>query len=347
MAKAQYIEADIQDIEQYEVQTAPLTHADIATESLVHALNDVSASASVSIHRQNGNGKEALTFLDSFAPDKFTPDDLLQHIKNTYGSGDYRIHIRENGKLKANRHVSIEAPRIVSRETPGNSDLRELVAVIQQQQQQMLAVFREMQSPQNTEDQMIERMLKYKALFGGNQQSRGFGEIIETVNGLKMLGINVGGIQTEPAEKEEGFGDILEKMAPIVTAMVQTNNQQQHHPQPQPQPNPQQRKANPMNLALKLGIAMLLKAARNKADTAFYADVVMDQLPEDKIPMLLAPNALEQLESVEPKVKEHREWFADVMEHLKGMNGMTSKYADLYAEQLTENASDDIKGEIV
>jgi hypothetical protein len=347
MAKAQYIEADIQDIEHYEVPATPLTHADIATESLVLALNDVGASASVSIHRQNGNGKEALTFLDSFAPDKFTPDDLLQHIKNTYGSGDYRIHIRENGKLKANRHVSIEAPRIVSRETPGNSDLRELVAVIQQQQQQMLAVFREMQSPQNTEDQMIERMLKYKALFGGNQQARGFGEIIETVNGLKMLGINVGGIQTEPAEKEEGFGDILEKMAPIVTAMVQTNNHQQHQPQPHPQPNPQPRKANPMNLALKLGIAMLLKAARNKADTAFYADVVMDQLPEDKIPMLLAPNALEQLESVEPKVKEHREWFLDVMEHLKGMNGAPSKYADLYAEQLTENEGDDIKGEIV
>jgi hypothetical protein len=346
MAIAQYLPGEAEDVQEYQVSTGPVTHADMLTESLISALNDVSGTASVSIHRQNGNGKEALTFLDSFAPDKFTPEDLLQYIKNTYGSGDYRIHIRENGKLKANRHVSIEAPRIVPRETQGNSDLRELVAVIQQQQQQMLAVFREMQNPQNTEDQMIERMLKYKALFGGNQQSRGFGEIIETVNGLKMLGINVGGIQTEPQEKEEGFGDILEKMAPIVTAMVQSSaNNPQPQQQPVYKPNPQPRQ-NPMQLALKLGIAALLKAARNKADTAFYADVVMDQLPEDKIGLLLTPDALAQLESLEPKVKEHREWFADVIEHIKGMNGAPSKYADLYAEQLTQNAGEDIKGEV-
>jgi hypothetical protein len=101
-----------------------------------------------------------------------------------------------------------------------------------------------------------------------------------------------------------------------------------------------------MQLALRLGIAALLKAARNKADTAFYADVVMDQLPEDKIGLLLAPDALTQLESLEPKVKEHREWFADVIEHIKGMNGAPSKYADLYAESLTQNADEDIKGEV-
>lgn len=348
MANAQFIDAQDADFEEYTVTNAPMTSADMATESLVAALNDVSGSGTVSIHRQNGSGKEALTFLDSFAPDKYAPDDLLLHIKNTYGSGDYRIHVRENGKLKANRHVSIEAP-IVSRETPNNNgDINALIQFMQQHQAQMLQAIREQQASISSEDQMIERMLKYKALFGGDstqQKHGGFAEIIQTVNGLKELGINVGGIQTE---KEEGFGDIIDRMSPMLTALIQQGAQQ---PQPQPQaqpkykPNPQPREKNEMQLALKMGLAMLIKAAKNNADTAFYADLVLDQLPADKIELLLVPDALEQLQKIEPKIAQFKEWFADVLEHIKGMNGVESKYSEQYKSELTPDDESVINGE--
>lgn len=354
MANAQYLpseEAETGDFEEYQVSNAPITSADLATDSLVSALNDVSGSATVSIHRQNGSGKEALTFLDSFAPDKYSPDDLLLHIKNCYGTGDYRIHVRDNGKLKANKHVSIEAPQKVSRETHGNSDNGELLAIIQRQQAQIVDALRGNQNQGNSKREFLEEMMMYKQLFsndGQPQKSQGFNDILQTVNGLKELGINVGGIQTE---KEEGFTDILDKMSPMLTALIQNGSNQQAQPQPQYKPNPiqpEQQKAKDMNLALKMGLAMLLKAARNNADTAFYADLVMDQLPTDKIQILFSPDALEQLEKMEPKIKEFKAWFADVLEHIKGMNGLDSKYSNLYENEntdLTGEAEKDIKGE--
>lgn len=351
MADAQFLrneEAEAVEFEEYRISNAPMTSADLATDSLVSALNDVSGSATVSIHRQNGSGKEALTFLDSFAPDKYSPDDLLLHIKNSYGTGDYRIHVRDNGKLKANKHVSIEAAQKVPRETSTNGDIKELMGFMQQQQQQMLALMRENQQPQQSEDQMIDRMLKYKALFGGEpQKAQGFSEIIQTVNGLKELGINVGGIQTE--EKEDNFSSMIENLSPVLTALVQKSTSQPQQPQqPQYKPNPEPRK-EPMNfelIKLKMGVASLVKAASKNSDTAFYADFVCDQMA-DKINIVLAPNAIDELIKLDKKVGEHKEWFLDVLEHIKGMHGEPSKYAKQYKDDSTNENSNVINAEII
>lgn len=346
MAKVEFLEAEDVELEEYTVTNAPTTSADLATDSLVAALNDVSGSATVSLHRQNGSGKESLTFLDSFSPDKYAPDDLLLHIKNSYGSGDYRIHVRENGRLKANKHVSIEAPKIVSRETSGNnSGMDQLIAMIQQQNRVIVETLQSNQNQNqgNSKAEFLKEMMIYKELFGGApQKSQGFGEILQTVNGLKELGINVGGIQTE---KEEGFGDILDKMSPMITALLsqpqQPPQQPQYKPNPQPR-NPQETEAKKVNLALKMGLMALVKAAKNNSDTAFYADMIIDQFPSDKLEMLFASDALEQLIKIEPKVLEYKEWFLDVLEHLKGICGKPSKYSDQYNdENLTgENEKD-------
>ena len=355
MANAQFLpNTDNQDaeevqFEEYSITDAPMTSADHALDSLIGALNDVSDTARVNIHRMLGGGKDSTAFLDSFSPDKFTPDDLFLYIKNTYGAGDYKIYVRDRGKIRANKHISIEAPKSVSRETSNNGDIKELMAFMQHQQQQMLNLMREHQQPQQSEDQMIDRMLKYKALFGGgeHQKSQGFSEIIQTVNGLKELGINVGGIQTE--EKEDSFSSMLENLSPVLTALVQNaSNQPQPQPQPQYKPNPEPRK-EPMNfelIKLKMGIASLVKAAAKNSDTAFYADFVCDQMA-DKINIVLAPNAIDELIKLDKKVGIHKEWFLDVLEHIKGMHGQPSKYADQYKDDSTNENNDVIKGEII
>ncbi len=337
---AEFIAHDA-EFEEFQVKNASVTSADIATDSLIEALNDVSGSAMVSLYRQNGSGKESLSFLDSFPPDKYAPDDILLHLKNTYGTGDYRIQIRENGRLKANKHVSIEAPTIVSRETSSNnSGIEQLIKMVEAQNQNLMRVMQSQQPQQNSKQEWLAEMLQYKQLFGGGesqQNTNGFSDIIKTVNGLKELGINVGGIQTE---KEEGFTDVLDKMSPMITALINSNAQQPQQPQPKPQPNPQQKAGVQVNFALKLGLKALLKAAKNNSPTEFYADLVNEQFPSDKINLLFGADAFEQLEKIEPKVSGHKEWFLDVLEHVKGLNGHSSKYD---AEYLTPDSQDDTK----
>lgn len=358
MPNAEFVPFD-EDNVTYEVTDAPKTHADLAIDGLVSALNDTSDSAIVSLYRQSGSGKESQTFLESMAPDKFTPDDLLMYIRNSYGGGDYRIHVRENGKLRANKHVSIETPKQVPRETHGNESPALLQAIASmneqiQRQNQMLQHSMSINKPQDEQD-FLNKMVVYKQLFdnGGSSKPQGIQEILSTVKSLKELGINVGGINTGDDDKEEGFGGMLEKATPILTALLnnQNNAPQQPHPNykpnPQPRPNPQQSQNNMMTLKLKMGVATLVKAAAKKSPSEFYADFVADNVDDKTIKEFIThPDALEKLVKIDKRVAEHKEWFKDVGEHLKAMTGdKSSKYFNDYND-LSNDDESVINGEI-
>ena len=338
MGNAQYIEADITDVDEYVVPQVHQTAATHGMESLIAALSDVSDTATVAIYRQNGNGQQGLIFLDSFPPDRFTPDDLHLHLKNTYGAGSYRVHVRDGTKLRANKLVNIGSPLSVSRETNnGAGDMRELMQFMQQQQQQMMQLMREQQKPaEDSEEKFLEKMLKYKQLFGGEtQKTGGISELLGAVDALKLLGVNVGGLAPEPVE--DGFSKIIESAAPVLTALLnrpQQPHQPQQRPQPQYKPNPAPREQDDMNLKVKLGVATLVRAAAKNADTAFYADFVFDQVPEETLRgIFAAPDIEGELAKINPDTLKYKDWFTDLGEHLRGMLGVeSSKYFNDYNE---------------
>ena len=351
MAKADYIPLDTAEDVDYEVSSAHPTTAEVGLNSLLDTLNETSSSATVSIHRQQGSGKESLQFLESFAPDKYQPDELLMYIRSTYGGGDYRVHVRENGRLRANKHVSIGEPRIVSRETNAESPaLTMMMQQIEKQNRMIAELTTRNAAPQESENDFLNKMLVYKQLFdNGPQKSQGIQDILQTVSSLKELGINVGGIQTDAPQKEEGFGDIVEKMSPVLTALLQQPQQaQQQTPQNyKPNPQPTGNKQNMMNLKLKMGVATLVKAAAKGSPTDFYADFVTDNVSEENIKAFMTDaNAMEKLAGVDKRVLEHKEWFEDLGEHLKGALGdSSSKYAADY--NLTTESDNVINGETI
>lgn len=352
MANAEFIDADEAQLVDYEISDQKLTSADKNINALISALNDSSGTAIVGLYRQNGSGKESLVFLESFAADKYQNDDLLMYIRNSYGSGDYRIQIREDGRLRANKLVSVETPKNVSRETSGESPavMQAIQTMADQIQRQNAQIQQMLQSkPAENEESFLNKMLVYKQLFdNGPQKSQGMAEILQTVSGLKELGINIGGITTE---KEEGFGDMLEKFSPLLmSAMNQPQQPQQpQHQQPHPQykQNPtQDKKAMFQQMKIKMGISQLLKGASKNADAGFYADMIVDQVGDEVAAQFItSDNAIDQLIKINPKVGDYKDWFVDVGEHVKGILGIEGSkyYSDYNAEDLTPEKNSDIK----
>ena len=353
MPRADFIDAE--DAELLEYETSPSyqpTTSDLMTEQLAEALNDVSGSATVSLYRQRGSGKEGLNFLDSFPSDKYKPDEIYLLLRDKYGTGDYRVQLRENGKLRSNRLVSVEAPNIVSRGTNDNlSGVAEQMMAQIQRQNEMIAQLFQQKPQENSEQKFLEKMLVYKQLFdNGPSKSGGIQEILHTVSGLKELGINVGGINTND-DKEDGFGDMLEKATPILTTLLSQNQSrpaQQQRPQQRPtqyKPNPAPREDNSMSLKLKIGVATLVKAAKNNSPREMYADLIVDAVSENDIKnFLLNKDSFEKLKGVNREVEPYKEWFEDLAEHLKGMFGLESKYAEDY-QDLQSDSENVIKAE--
>jgi hypothetical protein len=241
-------------------------------QDIIDDLNNTDSDATLSIYRQSPlGGKSAMTFLATFPPDKYTMDELQLWLRDNHGSGDYRVQIRSGGRIRANKLLSIEAPQTETTERKPTSEAGEVLNVVMaamEKQNQMIMTTIQNQS-QPSEEDMLRKMVIYKELFGGNGSGNGLAQINETLTMLQTLGIEIG----QPKE-EDGFANIVDKMTPLATALMNSPEAQQQPNQQQAtggyQPNPKQREQAMFKQAmLKAGINSLLKAAAKNANTAF------------------------------------------------------------------------------
>ena len=65
----------------------------------------------INVYREPRNGQRRLTHLFSCAPGEYTLGGLLGRIRDEFGGGEYRIHVRKDEKFLLNRGISIEAPK--------------------------------------------------------------------------------------------------------------------------------------------------------------------------------------------------------------------------------------------
>ena len=56
-------------------------------------------------------------------------------------------------------------------------------------------------------------------------------------------------------------------------------------------------------------VAMLVKKAVEDSDPALYADLILDNVPEEMIRSVLAAGIVPTLAAVDARVKDHAEWF--------------------------------------
>ncbi len=337
MATGQFLPAtdDITEVH-FDTDTkkeVPRTDAEQKTDDLSSALRDDQASF-VTIHQELGGRS---IHVERIAADKYDVGQLLDYLASNYGGGDYRVRVYANGKLTANKLMSIASKLKKENEHTLNApntgsevaqSLQAFMHAMAQQNQQMIEL---MQNNKPDEMEMLNKMMMYKQLFASENSgaSNGISQLKESIEVMGSLGIQIGG-PTE--EKDSGFTDLIEKLAPVMGAAMQ----QQPHPQrPQrPQPNPNQQKSdNPMfgNMMFKGGINLLIGAAKKNAHTMTYAEMIFDHLDEDKIrEFITAPDAALKLQKFAPETAKHAAWFDDLAEHVKAQLGMKSKYSDLY-----------------
>jgi hypothetical protein len=345
MRKAQLITHDDAEEVVFETDTGngPKTKHEQKLEEILSGLNTATENAYIALYRQNGSGKESLTFLHKFPADKFEGvEDILEFLAKKHGGGDYRIHVRIAGRLAANNLVSVESPKQDDNELPRGVDpaINALLAQMEKQNQMIAALYQQMAeqakapSQSQSRKEMLEEMLMYKQLFGGQQSSGGLGQVMETIGFLKEVGVNVGGIAEE---KEEGFSDILKNALPLLTTAMQ----QQPQPRPvQPTVNPTMQQQNALKLQIKMAVDTAVRMAGKGMDPQTFAEMVDAQLGENSIKLVSDPNIHAILLAYNPNVAAHRPWFDDVIEHIKAMNGLPSRFSSEYDDGETIDGAD-------
>jgi len=318
-----------------------ITDQEAKSESLFDQLRS-DPNSYINVMRQPLGGRNTMEFVARYEADQFDYGGMMAHIQKMYGGGEYRIMAYYQGKLKGNKLINIAHPLKLDTSTPDNSALNTVLQQMEKMQQQMAGLYLEKQTGGNTRKEMLEEMMLYKQLFdnGGQKQSGGIKELLDTVGALKDLGLDIG---LGGAEKESGWSDLAEKFLPLATLALTPQNpqpvrQMKPNPQQRPvQPNPQPRN-NEMNLAIKFGVAQLVAAARKNSDPYNYAALVLDNIDRELLMQFFMAPDLSALEKVNPEVAKYRDWFELLGEHIKAQLGLPSKVDDLY---------DDLEGDIV
>lgn len=329
----QYSGDDISDVFEVENEHGEQTSQQKKLEDIISDLADSSDESEIRVFRQNPMGGRApMAYLCTFPVDKFSMSQLLEHLRSKYKGGEFRIHVRVAGVLRANKLITIEEEKDTPEKSGG--DTAEILKAVMDRQEKMMNVLLHRETGGNSRREFFEEMALMKQFFSAPAapQVNFIEQLTGTLGLLKELGLNVGG-----GESETGFGTLLEKMAPVIqTAISQKNAPQQTEPEYKPNPTeplkPTQNQGNIM--FLKMGISTLLKAAQKKADPANYAELILDQLPaKTVVEYITSADAFAKLVEIQPLVLEYRTWFEELGEHVKAHLGLESTVSHLYDDE--------------
>ena len=306
--------------------------------------------AYISVQRQNGTGKTAQSFVTNVPADKYSVDGLLMYLQENFGGGDYRLRLIVNGRTERNKLYSVSGlPVAETKETGGQ--LEAIAMMIQDSNRTMLEALKQTQKPEKTLVEQLNEIKLMQETFGMNQEPAPALNPIKQIKESLQL---VESLKEMSTTNEDSQGDNLSSM---FTELLKTINQtkpiqtQQPQYQPQaekqkPQPINNQEASNNMNelsMQMRMGLSLLIKAANKNEDPANYAGMVMNTAGEEKTNEFLNDkDALNKLIKIVPELEVKREWFADLIEHIKAVSGdKTSKFANEY--DLIEESIDDKK----
>lgn len=365
-------EIDVDDGTFIEPDVPPKTSADEALEDFVEKSRASGATAKITVKKLMNGVNSAESMCGSFPVDKYDYFELLEVIRDTWGAGDYRLYCTIKGRkgLIQNELVSIAAPlksvstNMALPQAGGNFDLmNSMLTAIQESNNKVIEA---LQKGGGTRQEMLQEMLIMKQLFdsGGQQKTSilsGVKEMAETMAILQELG---GG------GKETGLADIavsaMQNLGPIAAALMTRSTPRQPHrrpPEAKPVPDdarvinakpvptsePPKTETHPMQgYATQLNelCKMLAFVTPDPADIAEkIAESIDDTQAEALSRLLQGDDPVSELQTLCPAVEKHKEWFAELVEHLRGMAGLPSKYADDYADDGTEIDTEATEGD--
>lgn len=318
------------------------------------SLGGIENSDSITVFRASETGSPAYLF--TVDPENVPPDALMRRLRREYGPGEYRLQIREAGRIARNTRITIEAeppqrPARVERDAddkPRGVDLTQFLlsqlTAQQNQTAQIITAALGRPLPPERQGPDVAKVLGAAAPL-----------LVPLVSGIVEL---MKGTKPDPIELVRKFAEIrslltsdddgaprtgagamdvvmegLRSLGPVVAQAMQAQQQRPPPRAPMPAaikaqpvattppeaPPPVTRQQVPPDHPLILMLSLLVNAAVKASDPAGYVDVVLDAWPlghEQLYAQLQAPNWLEQLARFEPRVTAHAPWFEQLREEL-------------------------------
>lgn len=329
-----------------------LTHDDdgvpepesVAIGNILASMGSAS-DAMVTIMREGPGGYRDNEYLTECAPSEFS----MARLQHEFGGGKFRIHIRENGRLVANRSVKVAGMKadVIGVAPQVHGEIRELAELVKDLAK-MVATNTIVQNPAKSSMEILGEMKLMKEIMGGGDRqnesvSDPFESVMKAFDLAKTINQMSGGGGVEKPDATsllfkaiESFGPALAQAAamksvqqviPVVPAVSQQNQVQVLQESLEEQ-KPQQRDFE----MLKMYLGFLKVKAEQKSDPGIYADVIIDNLDDDQIGELLSPpDWWERLCSIDSSLVQFGEWFAELRK--------------VTLESLTEMAGEDTTGE--
>lgn len=315
------------------------------------------AADTLGIYRAVPNSRKE-NFICNINTGDFAPD----LIKSRFGGGEFIIKAYDNkSKIRLNQRLFIEGEPIIesikapalfnSQQSAPAFDMPSFLNAIQESNKQMLVGLAQIMQPRgDSEVAMLEKMQLYKNLFSSGN--------IPAENPMDML---IKGIELaksmEPRAAGEATGmDVLietvKSFAPAITAVVgqsRRNTKPQiplpAHSQSAPAipdiPSAPEQSENEETMLFKYYVNMLVGFASQDRDPQLYADLIADNMSDEKISELLNnPNIIDDLIKINPGVSEHRTWFEAVILELKIIMGLTEPVQQNIVDAPKINLSD-------
>jgi len=264
--------------------------------------------AKISIYKQ-GAGKDTRggEFVDTVHPSEFS----LSWLRDAYGPGQYRLHIRSNGRLIANRTARI-APSLKKPDDVAGTGIRELAETMQQGFMQLgQLMLKSMEAsrvpvidPNQAQQAVLQNMLLMKQILAPGPSAPPADPMQMFLKGVEIASSVTKG-DAPVSEREPGSTDILMKAietfgGPIAEMVAAGKSAPQSQPQvtmqalppgmatvqqnPPPRPLPEN---DPM-FGLKQYASMLENIAREDRDPYTYASLVVDSAPRADIENILS-----------------------------------------------------------
>lgn len=305
--------------------------------------------AKVNVYKANKGNRE-MQYVGSYD----APDFSLDTLKAEYGGGTYRVHVRSDGRLVANKLLTIAEPKnpqpvIHSQPVAPQIDPAQLLQTMQQGfatlgQSLLEGVARMIPppQPQKTTQEMLQEMMLMKQLispgevapqkdpFESFQQGMNFARELTPREGdvgtnevmleaLKALAPVLGSALQKPAFDPRQMSPGIVPPAPQLSAPTPGSviRPDQSGVWPQPEPAPQPKGIPEMSLQEKMFFNTIIAAAKADADPATYSALVLDLIGNDQALQLVSlPDWFEQLVAREPRAFAYHEWFAEMRENI-------------------------------
>jgi len=260
---------------------------------------------------------------------------IIDRIKETYGAGSYEIWVYKDGKIFKRPKLNI-AKEIKLHERPqiNTNDINSVIQSMLQSQQDQMAEFKNMMfmmmqknnvpapDPTSTMGSMMGVMMQMKDFMGGGDSGKGkMDDILQAVKLVREIGGGDDGgrnFMDGMVDLAKSFGPSIIEMssnlaknpAPVSRETIPQNPTGQIESKPQEE--------DPRMNMFKMQLDMLVQKASINSDPALYADLVVDNIPQDQlIQFINRTDIIEYLISIHPGVGEHRIWFGHLVGEIK------------------------------